>query len=95
MSKFPDGAILVPIDDVGLYPHIPHYEGLTAVRKALNNRCDSEIPTNDIVDLVEFLKITILNLMVNITCKKEVLVLGLEWRPLMPICLCMIMKVSY
>ncbi|XP_044165755.1 uncharacterized protein LOC122949770 [Acropora millepora] len=43
MGKFPDGAILATIDD----------EGLTAVRKALNNRCDSEIPTNDIVDLVE------------------------------------------
>ena len=35
------------------YAHIPHDEGLTAVGKALNNRCDSEIATNDIVDLVE------------------------------------------
>ena len=38
---------------MGLYPHIPHDERLTAVRKSLNNRCDSEIPKNDIVDLVE------------------------------------------
>ena len=53
MGKFPDGAILVTIDVVGLYPHIPYDEGLTAVRSALNNSCDSEIPTNDIVDLVE------------------------------------------
>ena len=53
MGTFPDGAILVTIDVVGLYPHIPHDEGLTAVRKALDNRCDAEIPTNDIVDLAE------------------------------------------
>ena len=53
MGTFPDGAILVTIDVVGLYPHIPHDEGLTAVRKALDNKCDAEIPTNDIVDLAE------------------------------------------
>jgi len=53
MGKFLDGAILVTIDVVGLYPHSPHDEGLTAVRKALDNKCDSEIPTNDIVDLVD------------------------------------------
>ena len=57
MGTFPDGAILVTIDVVeGLYPHIAHDEGLTVVtvvRKALDNRCDSEIPTNDIVDLAE------------------------------------------
>ena len=46
-GKFPDGAILVP-----------HDKGLTAVRKALNNRCDSEIPTNDIVDLVDLVSKT-------------------------------------
>ena len=53
IGTFPDGAILVTIDVVGLYPHIPHDEDLTAVRKALDNRCDSEILTNDIVDQVE------------------------------------------
>ena len=46
MGKFLGGAILVTIDVVGLYPHIPHDEALTAVRQqmtALDNRCDSEI----------------------------------------------------
>ena len=38
-GKFPDRVILVTIDVVGLFAHIPHDEGLTAVRKALNNRC--------------------------------------------------------
>ena len=53
MGTFPDGAILVTIDVVGLYPHIPLDEDLTAVRKAIDNRCDSEIPTNDVVDQEE------------------------------------------
>ena len=59
MGKFSDGAILVIVDLVRLYPHIPHDEGLTAVRKGLNNICESEIPTNDIIDLAElFYKLT-------------------------------------
>ena len=51
MGKFLHGAILVTIDVVGLYPHIVPEEGRTAIRKALYTRCDSEIPTNDVVDL--------------------------------------------
>ena len=38
MDRFPDGALLVTIDVVGLYPHIPHKEGLEALRKILNTR---------------------------------------------------------
>ena len=33
MDRFPEGAILVTIDVVGLYPLIPHNEGLEAIRK--------------------------------------------------------------
>ena len=53
MDRFPEGAILVAIDVVGLYPHIPHNEGLEAIRKILNTRTNQEILTNDIVDLAE------------------------------------------
>ena len=53
MRRFPEGAILVTIDVVGLYPNIPHHEGLGAIRKILNTRTDPEIPTDDIVDLAE------------------------------------------
>ena len=53
MSRFPEGAILVTIDVVGLYPNIPHNEGLEAIRKILNTRTNPEIPTDHIVDLVE------------------------------------------
>ena len=52
-GTFPDGVILVTIGAVGLYTDIPHDEGLTAVRKALDSRCDSEISKNHIVDLAE------------------------------------------
>ena len=53
MDRFPEGAILVTIDVVGLYPHIPHNEGLEAIRKILNTRTNQDIPTDDIVDLAE------------------------------------------
>ena len=96
VGKFPDRAILVTIDVVGLYPHIPHDEGLTAVRKALNNRCVSEIPANDIVDLTELvLKNNNFEFDGKLCLQKRGTAMGLEWRPLLPICLCMILKVSY
>ena len=55
MGRFPEGAILVvTIDVVSLYPRIPHNEGLEAIRKILNTMTNQEIPTDDIVDLAEF-----------------------------------------
>ena len=41
------------LDVVGLYPHIPHVEGLEAIRQALDKRETHEVPTSLIVDLVE------------------------------------------
>ena len=35
----------VPIDVVGLYPKIPHKEGLEALEEALEKREDKSIPT--------------------------------------------------
>ena len=54
MERFPDGAILVTIDLVGLYPNIPHDEGLEAVRRTLKKRSNPAIPTDPTVDLAEF-----------------------------------------
>ena len=53
ISTLPSGAIMVTMDVVGLYPHIPHDEGLQSIREALNNRENPEIPTETIVDLAE------------------------------------------
>jgi len=47
----PEGALLVTADVVGLYPHIPHAEGLSAMREALGRSGGSSIPAEDLVDL--------------------------------------------
>jgi len=36
IDSLPQNAILVTIDVVGLYPHIPHNEGLDAIRRVLD-----------------------------------------------------------
>ena len=54
LGKIPDGAILVAVDVVGLYPSIPHKAGLETLRRKLNERETSEIPTEDIVQMAEF-----------------------------------------
>ena len=38
LGSLPGNAILCTIDVVGLYPNIPHEEGLASIRKHLNNR---------------------------------------------------------
>ena len=38
LRDLPDDFILCTIDVVGLYPNIPHKEGLEAIRKALDKR---------------------------------------------------------
>ena len=38
IGDIPDGALLCAVDVVGLYPSIPHDEGLEAMRRALNSR---------------------------------------------------------
>lgn len=47
IGRLPEDAILVIADVVGLYPHIPHEEGLHVMREALNK----SVPTDDLVDL--------------------------------------------
>ena len=37
LKKVPDNAILVTADVVGLYPSIPHNEGLEVLKKQLDN----------------------------------------------------------
>ena len=54
LKKVPDNAVLVNADAVGLYPSIPHNEGLEALKKQLNNFYEKSIPTEDLVKMVEF-----------------------------------------
>lgn len=53
IDSLPQNAILVTIDVVGLYPHIPHNKGLDAIRRALDKQDNQETPTDLIVDLAE------------------------------------------
>ena len=49
----PDDFILCTIDVVGLYPNIPHDEGLEAIRKALDKRKDQTVSTDSLILLAE------------------------------------------
>ena len=52
-SPLPDDLILCTIDVVGLYPNIPHEEGLITIRKALNTSKDKTISTDSLIELAE------------------------------------------
>ena len=53
LPPLPDDIILCTIDVVGLYPNIPHDEGLIALRKSLESREDKTISTDSLMDLAE------------------------------------------
>ena len=53
LPPLPDDRILCTIDVVGLYPNIPHEEGLIAIRKALDTRKDKTILTDSLIELAE------------------------------------------
>ena len=53
LGKLPINAILCTIDVVGLYPNIPHEEGLASIRKHLNNRENKEVTTDTLVELAD------------------------------------------
>ena len=51
----PNNALLVTADVVGLYPGTPHKAGLKALRNALENRNYQKIPTENFIEMAEFL----------------------------------------
>ena len=54
LGKIPDKAILVTADVVGLYPSISHNVGLRALKEALDKREQKKIPTENLVQIAEF-----------------------------------------
>ena len=54
LGKIPDNAILVTTDVVGLYPSIPNNVGLRALKEALDKREQKKIPTEDVLQMAEF-----------------------------------------
>ena len=53
LPDLPDNAILCTIDVVGLYPNIPHKDGLEALRKSLEARQNPEVSTETLMELAE------------------------------------------
>ena len=54
MGSIPDNAILVTADVTTLYPSIPHDVGLKALREVLHKREQKKIPTEELVQMAEF-----------------------------------------
>ena len=54
LRKVPDNAILTTADVVGLYPNIPHNEGLEVLKKRIDNFYEKSIPTEDLFKMAEF-----------------------------------------
>ena len=60
LGDIPEGAIICSMDVVGLYPHIPHDEGLESIREAMqeyNSNLDLEkrVPVEELVDLAKLI----------------------------------------
>jgi len=71
LGDIPEGAILVTADVVGLYPSIPHIDGLEALRVKLDTREEQKVPTVDLVNMAEFvLKNNVFEF--GEVCKKQV-----------------------
>ena len=54
LKKVLDNATLVTADVVGLYPSIPHNEGVEVLMKQLDNFYDKSIPTEDLLKMAKF-----------------------------------------
>ena len=55
LGEIPEGAILVTADVVGLYPSIPHTEGLEVLCKQYDKFLHKTVPTEDIIKMANFL----------------------------------------
>ena len=53
LGQIPEGTILCTIDVVGLYPNMPHDEGLAFLRTFLDSRVEKQVTTNTLIELAE------------------------------------------
>ena len=53
LGQLPEGTILCTIDVVGLYPNIPHDEGLAFLKDFLDSRADKQVTTDTLIELAE------------------------------------------
>ena len=55
LERVPEDSFLITTDVVGLYPSIPHKEGILTLKNKSEEQTSPEIPSNDLVKLAEFL----------------------------------------
>ena len=53
LSQLPEGTILCTIDIVGLYPNIPHDEGLVFLKDYYDSWVDKQITTDTLIEPVD------------------------------------------
>ena len=53
LGQLPEGTILSTIDVVGLYPNVPHDEGLAFLKAFLDSNVDEQVTTDTLIELVE------------------------------------------
>ena len=53
LGQLPEGAILCTIHVFGLYPNIPHEEGLASLRKFLDARTGKKVTNETLLELAE------------------------------------------
>ena len=53
IGKLPEGAFLCTMDVAGLYPNIPHGEGLASLYKFLETRENKQISSDTLAELAE------------------------------------------
>ena len=53
LPALPNNALLCTVDVIGLYPNIPHDDGLAALKNALDKRIDQSISTESLLELAE------------------------------------------
>ena len=53
MTDLPGDIILCSVDVVGLYPNVPHDEGLSGPQKRLELRREKKVSTSALVELAE------------------------------------------
>jgi len=54
LGKIPEDSFLVTCDVVGLYPSIPHSDGLRTLERRLKERTEINVPTEDLVEMADF-----------------------------------------
>ena len=82
LSDLPESSILVSFDVVGLYPHMPHEEGIKTIAEYLETREDKTVSTKSLCDLASIvLKENYFELSSKIYHQKSGTAIGTKFAP--------------